>query len=1670
MGIPRFFKFLSKTYPNLLRRKLQLEKNARKEDLYIDVNTPLHEICQRVFKYGLEREPTTDDAIIQDYFRRLIAGGKIDEVMRIIKRLLGFYLIYSYKTYRPTRRFMYGIDGAAPAAKMTQQRSRRFKSDSSPLDFFDPTMLSPGTRFMDELHDFLSKDFVQLYRTEFSAGVQVIYSSHREPGEGEHKLFDQMNSAHVGHDEKLLGQVRGGIPYSIVLGADSDLIVLSLSKRHNIMFARKPIPEGQAKRAAKKEMDALEQCIQMFLLPQCSAGPPDPDNVQYRAHIESVWTEYFTNAFVWLDVTRLRQTIIDDYLAPNHIMDFTLMTFFVGNDFLPPIPEIEIVTMNTPAIFSDDDIQIRFNDIHESVQRFKKIPKEKKIAFSVDKFIKEFDEKALTWNFRDNTANIDFTNAKGLWNERDGQHEMYPYQRDSLNGSLYRVLYRKGNGETKWRPVEDDVGGLSRCLVLYRNLVARIQGRIRSQGNTFLIERNHRINYVNLLSYFRDLQAHATLFMDAHKMQREISMRTKGKSDPLVEMSIGIDEKKKAIIPAAFVENHHRLAFGIYDSIYADPELPKQTREDMCRKWLEGAQWTLRYYSEGFRSINTRWFYPYDRSPSISDLVDFIQDRMVVTVKGYPDIHVSPFDFEAEIQRIDVNGIVISRAGAPPTINTKFVGSIVTYVDSLAQTIALFKHPSSQEKYIDLSQVNFVKTVRKFSQSLTGVSLTNDDVIGVDPTKINMISDRSEVIKIPIEREFTLVDEIYRVISNMTMPYATIVESMFSIMPERVLKLILTPELVDAVLMELTDFFPATVETIVDGKFYDDGGVPKLPKISPTRIQRAIDNLPTKYDLEISRLNNKHARWLVVYFEQPSRLEEFKSRGRGARGATALKTFGSAAANVDKKTSRRQDKKKEPVVEFTSGGYGTSMGGILPQYLEYFSKLKSSRVGLKQVTANPLLTPEESTIIYQFAGLVFEFPTIKVSPIEMNPLNYYGLPATLAYRSNPLKGDQAPNLKMRQALNERRKMVNDLYFLNANLTNIERVVVVGIESSTTSRWLILAGLYPNVQFDLWESKKLTTDFSSTPNVLVYSSQIISAGPMKALSPQILKYRQQRILLIADLEWLPGAPTIDSKSIPMFNFVQQRLVNILNPIASLLKFRLPYSDTIVDYPYIDGEIWLQPWGSARLAETRLITNINAAIEVQTTPENVKTWLQLDIPNAVAVLGPTFKVQRVRNYNRVEYENKLYYFNLIIRTRAIVKNSLSLDLTQIPSLLHSYEYGLEIGAWQHWIRTWRPATDVAQQKEAVAVLMRDTDRVLGYGLDGKLITVEETAKATDDKFKSQKPVMITFADINDRRKYENIKINNKHDGQRKLLLSEVQFLAEHNGRVVVYAGAAPSVKGAFLASLFPNRTFVLVDPNRFNIAPYGNVSVVNARRIQDVNFQQPGIFIINSLMTEDIAKFVVGMVGSNDLLFISDIRTTINDGVASSNNEPTTTDIVWNMAQMAIWMKIMTPNASLIKFRLPFDSNGQLNNPTVAADVEKAKKLGLDLGPVMTGARLRYFEGKLNLQAWAPASSAETRLVITRDGLNRIVDYPLLNDYEDAMFFYNSVQRQAKDIYNSDARDDSENTQDMALEYYIWNLYLKSSGGSGNARSLAVEATKAIGKERRAVTKKPVAKRR
>ncbi|KAK6135171.1 hypothetical protein DH2020_031067 [Rehmannia glutinosa] len=217
------------------------------------------------------------------------------------------YIDRIFSLIRPRKLLYMAIDGVAPRAKMNQQRSRRFRAAKDAADEasllekqrgdcakkagapvskgLDSNVITPGTVFMELLSSALQY-YIHLRMNHDPGwkGVKVILSDASVPGEGEHKIMSYI---------RLQRNLPGFDPNTrhCIYGLDADLIMLALAS-HEVHFS------------------ILREFLNVWILRD------------YLAESLRIPT-------VKVDLERL-------------VDDFIFMCLFVGNDFLPHVPSLEL--------------------------------------------------------------------------------------------------------------------------------------------------------------------------------------------------------------------------------------------------------------------------------------------------------------------------------------------------------------------------------------------------------------------------------------------------------------------------------------------------------------------------------------------------------------------------------------------------------------------------------------------------------------------------------------------------------------------------------------------------------------------------------------------------------------------------------------------------------------------------------------------------------------------------------------------------------------------------------------------------------------------------------------------------------------------------------------------------------------------------------------------------------------------------------------------------------------------------------------------------------------------------------------------------------------------------------------------------------------------------------
>ncbi len=259
------------------------------------------------------------------------------------------------------------VDGVAPRAKMNQQRSRRFRSaqeakekdedkaelvkmlksqNGGVLDeettasmnkkTWDSNAITPGTPFMDILAASLRYWVAYKLNTDPAwATIKVIISDATVPGEGEHKIMEFIRSQRSSpeHDPNTR---------HVIYGLDADLIMLGLATHEpHFRVLREDVFFQESKART------CRVCGQKgHLAAQCRGEVKKKDgefDEKDKAHP--------LKPFIWLHVSVLREYLEAELYVPSQpfrfdleraLDDWVFMCFFVGNDFLPHLPSLDI--------------------------------------------------------------------------------------------------------------------------------------------------------------------------------------------------------------------------------------------------------------------------------------------------------------------------------------------------------------------------------------------------------------------------------------------------------------------------------------------------------------------------------------------------------------------------------------------------------------------------------------------------------------------------------------------------------------------------------------------------------------------------------------------------------------------------------------------------------------------------------------------------------------------------------------------------------------------------------------------------------------------------------------------------------------------------------------------------------------------------------------------------------------------------------------------------------------------------------------------------------------------------------------------------------------------------------------------------------------------------------
>lgn len=280
MGIKHYFQWFTKYHSDCMTViKPTDDVPIRIDTLGIDLNGIFHPAAQKVYQYG-DKQPRTLARLLTSKTpkRKNLKLEFYKEVCRRIDLLVA--------QVKPQKRLLLCVDGIAGNSKMTQQRSRRFRTakDNGGLTVFDPNSITPGTEMMDRLTHYIEW-FIYKKKHNDSAwsSIEVVYSDEKVPGEGEHKIKNLMRD-YCTRDEAFS-----------IYGLDADLFMLCLSIN--------------------------------------------------RPYVYIIRDDHFrTDTRYVINIGTFANKLKAELGTVTAVPDFILLCFMVGNDFLPQIKSLEILT------------------------------------------------------------------------------------------------------------------------------------------------------------------------------------------------------------------------------------------------------------------------------------------------------------------------------------------------------------------------------------------------------------------------------------------------------------------------------------------------------------------------------------------------------------------------------------------------------------------------------------------------------------------------------------------------------------------------------------------------------------------------------------------------------------------------------------------------------------------------------------------------------------------------------------------------------------------------------------------------------------------------------------------------------------------------------------------------------------------------------------------------------------------------------------------------------------------------------------------------------------------------------------------------------------------------------------------------------------------------------
>ena len=527
---------------------------------------------------------------------------------------------------------------AAEYFRMFQAKSDGKKVDdggpTKPQKTWDSNAITPGTPFMDILASSLRYWTAYKLNTEPAwAKLKVIISDATVPGEGEHKVMEFIRSQRSSpqHDPNTR---------HVIYGLDADLIMLGLATHE---------PHFRILREDVFAQDSKPRTCHI-----CGQVGHKADECQGTAKKKQGEFDEKQHAapnkpYIWLHVSVLREYLKEEMYIPDFpndleraLDDWVFMCFFVGNDFLPHLPSLDIRDKGIDTLIGI------WRDSFHNMGGY--VTKDGQVDMKRAQYILDDLAKLEDGIFRRRRQ------AEQRREANTKRRKIEEQNRNDRNARRFNDFSSNGQGRSNGRnflgnptlappdlplfkPGKDNDGrqanALTHEIVVNRGATIKADAENRSAAAILKDQMLHRTTADSKEAPSTSGDAPQTPQSALGKRKAEL-MEDNANNDtdsstpntPVTPQSTG-DEPPPDTVRLwedGYADRYYEQKFGV------DPK-DIEFRHKVARAYAEGLAWVLLYYFQGCPSWT--WYYPYHYAPFAADFKDL--DKMEVSfAKGKP--------------------------------------------------------------------------------------------------------------------------------------------------------------------------------------------------------------------------------------------------------------------------------------------------------------------------------------------------------------------------------------------------------------------------------------------------------------------------------------------------------------------------------------------------------------------------------------------------------------------------------------------------------------------------------------------------------------------------------------------------------------------------------------------------------------------------------------------------------------------------------------------------------------------------------------------------------------------------------------------------------------------------------------------------------------------------